>query len=264
MIIRRMTRTCKKGDDEPSGEPKSPTGSLVATHQTRRLGYRRRSLMESSMNRIIAFFLGVVLAPNILLAQGEPQVGDSPAYVQAYELLFDTRARALKAVALLLPEGKRVETLNERELSLLARAYNELGDSEKQLATAERLWDLKPGGKDATRWMVNSLLNAYAYSDDPKPLFDFVDKAIKNETGNQRELLVLKATAILAHKDKMKDAERRVEVADLLVEAYASGPNLPMTEDDSFTFHDSPDFIDYDSAFASFFSTAEMEALKLS
>ncbi len=215
------------------------------------------------MTRIAAFFLGAILAPTILLAQGKPQEGDSPAYVQAYELLFDSRARALKAVALLLPEGKQLETLNERELSLLARAYNELGDSKKQLATAERLWELNPGGNGATRWMVNSLLNAYAYTNDSKPLFDFVDKAIKNETGNQRELLVLKATAILARKDDMKDAERRVAVADLLVEAYASGPSLPMTEDDSIAFPDSPDFIDYDSTFASFFSTTEREALKL-
>ncbi len=112
--------------------------------------------------------------------------------------------------------------------------------------------------------MVNSLLNSYAYTDDSKPLIDFVDNALEKGMGNRRELLVLKATAILARKDGMKDAERRVAVADLLVDAYGSGPGLPMTEDDeSFSFPDTPDFIDYDGQFASYFSTTEREALKV-
>lgn len=216
------------------------------------------------MIRTVAFLFGIVLTPNVLCAQGKPQQGDSAAYVQAYELLFDSRARALKAVALLSPEGKRLDTLNERELSLLCRAYNELGDSDKQLATAKRLWALKPGSAVSTRWMVNSLWNVHAFTDDLEPLFEFVDNALKKELGNRRELLILKAQAILADKNGMREAERRVAVADLLVEAYASGPRLPMTDDsDSFALPDSPDFIDYEGSFTSFFSTTEREALKV-
>ncbi|MFO1062798.1 MAG: hypothetical protein U0892_02845 [Pirellulales bacterium] len=216
------------------------------------------------MIRFIVLLLGVVLSPSILSAQGKPQEGDTPAYAQAYELLFDARSRALKAIALLLPEGKAIETLNERELSLLARAYNELGNSTRQLVTARRLWAINPGSASATRWMVNSLLKSYAYKKDSKPLFDFVNNAIEKGTGNKRERLILKATAMLAPEFSMKDSERRVAVADLLVEAYASGPGLPIfEEDDSIEVTDSPNFIDREHPFASFFSTAERDALKV-
>lgn len=142
------------------------------------------------MTRFVAFLCLVLLISPTLLAQGKPKDGDSTAYVEAYELLMDSRARALKAVDLLIPEGRRLDALNEREPSLLRRAYNELG--------------------------------------------------------NRRELLVLKATTILGRRDDIKDAERRVVVADLLVDAYRSGPGLPMSDNDNaFAFPDSPDFIDH-------------------
>jgi hypothetical protein len=199
--------------------------------------------------------------PQVALAQAKPVDGDSSAYTQAYELLFDSQARAIKAVGLLLPEGRVVTDLNAKELSLLCRAYNELGDYKKQLTTAQELWSREPGSNSATSWMINSLHNTYAFSDDTKPLMEFVDDALLKNQGNKHSLLVLKATAILATRKGMTDAEKRVTVSDLLVEAYKSGPALSPYNEQELATPDSPEFIDMD--FGTFFSTPEREALKL-
>ena len=209
---------------------------------------------------------GLVLAmllSSTAVAQGPPKADDTSAYSEAYTLLFDTRARALKAVSVLLPEGKAPKDLSNRQLSLLCRAYNELGKSKTQLSTAELMWQREPGSVAATRWMVNSLLNVYAYSDNAKPLFDFVEKALTEKHGSRRELLVLKATAIIAQKKGLKDGEKRAVVSDLLVDAYKSGPPLSdLDQDDLFATQDTPDFIDFDPPFPSFFSGPERETLK--
>jgi len=188
---------------------------------------------------------------------------DSTVYKQAYELLFDYRARAMKARDLLLPQGRSLKDLSDKELSLLARAYNELSESKEQLAVARELWTRTPGGAEATRWMTNSLLNVYSYAEDPQPLFDFVDSALSDGVGNRRDLLILKANATLSRADEQSDAQKRATVADLLVAAYSSGPGLPMTDDDSFTVIDSPNFVDTDHSFSAFFSIAERDALKV-
>ena len=66
-----------------------------------------------------------------VLGQEKPKDSDSPAYKQAYELIFDSRARANKAEQLILENGKRkLAELTAKELSLLCRVYNELGNSE--------------------------------------------------------------------------------------------------------------------------------------
>ena len=132
---------------------------------------------------------------------------DSTVYKQAYELLFDYRARAMKARDLLLPQGRSLKDLSDKELSLFARAYNELSESKEQLAVARELWTRTPGGAEATRWMTNSLLNVYSYAEDPQPLFDFVDSALSDGVGNRRDLLILKANATLSRVDEQSDAQ---------------------------------------------------------
>lgn len=215
------------------------------------------------MLRTILLLAIAVAGSSFTFAQTKPIDGDSRAYTQAYELLFDSQARALRAVELLLPKGRVIANLNDRELSLLCRAYNELGNFEKQLATARELWNRDPGGASATRWMINSLHNTYALSSDSKPLMEFVEDALSKKQGNRHSLLVLKAKAILAVQKGMTDAEKRVAISDLLVEAYKSGPALSVYDEEGFHATDSTDFIDFEINFGNFFSMQERQALKL-
>ena len=75
------------------------------------------------------------------------------------------------------------------------------------------------------------------------------------------ELLVLKARAILQNSKKITDAERRVIVSDLLIDAYACHEKSK----DTFDFPDLPNvsFVDMDYSFSQYFSTVEREALKV-
>jgi hypothetical protein len=197
-------------------------------------------------------------------AQGEPTKDESTAYNEAFTLLFDSDGRARKAISILLAGGKDASELTNRELSILCRAYNELHDSKSQLAAAKILWDRDSKYPDATIWMTNSLLSVYGYADDSKPLIEFVDNAISEGLGNRRELLLLKATAIIGKKTGLTEGQRRALATELLIEAFASGPPLQDSfSSKNFKFLDTPDFIDYAMPFQSFFSIAERQSLKV-
>lgn len=216
------------------------------------------------MNRTASVILVLLLLSGTSIAQDAPNETDSAAYTEAYKLLFDSRARAMKARDLLLGKDRQMADLSTRELSLLARSYNELGDGKQQLIVSKEIWKREPGSNEATRWMVNSMLNQYAYSANSQPLFDFVEDALRNGTGNRRALYLLKATALLGQKNgKLSEAEKRVAVADLLVQAYGSGPDLPLTVDHTVEVVDSPNFIDWEHPFDSYFSGSEREAIKV-
>lgn len=208
----------------------------------------------------LIFAVAVLMMP--AFGQEKPSDSDSQSYKDAYELLFDSRARAKKAEQLLLEGGKReLAALSERELSLLCRAYNELGIHDRQLVVSNELWKRFPASPDATRWMVNSLLNTMIKEKDVAKTIDFVDSALKENKGVRSELLVLKARATMGKKAKISDAERRVEIADLLIEAFVCKEKT----DNKFDFPDLTDvsFVDMDPSFATYFSTVEREALKV-
>jgi hypothetical protein len=77
------------------------------------------------MLRWILLLAIAVAVPSVTFAQAKPIDSDSKAYIHAYELLFDSQARARQAIELLLPEGRKISELGARELSLLCRAYKE-------------------------------------------------------------------------------------------------------------------------------------------
>jgi hypothetical protein len=208
----------------------------------------------------LIFAMAVFVTP--AFGQEKPSESDSQSYKDAYELLFDSQARAKKAEQLLLDGGKKeLAALTERELSLLCRAYNELGIRDRQLVISKELWERFPTSPDATRWMVNSLLNTMIKEKDVAKTIEFVDSALKENKGVRSELLVLKAKATMGKKARISDAERRVEIADLLIEAYACKEKT----DNKFDFPDLTDvsFVDMDPSFATYFSTVEREALKV-
>jgi len=215
---------------------------------------------RTGMVHRLIFAIAVLVTP--AFGQDKPNDSDSQFYKEAYELLFDSQARAKKAEQLLLDGGKKeLAALTERELSLLGRAYNELGNSEKQLVVSKELWARFPSSPDATRWMVNSLLNTMIKEKDIATTIAFVDSALKENKGIRADLLVLKARATMGKKTKISDAERRVEVEDLLIDAYACKEKTDNRSD--FPDLTEVSFVDMDSSFAAYFSTVEREALKV-
>jgi len=60
-----------------------------------------------------------------VIGQEKPSDSDSESYRQAYELIFDSQARAKRAEQLLLDDGKKsLDDLSTKELSLLCIVYN--------------------------------------------------------------------------------------------------------------------------------------------
>ena len=194
----------------------------------------------------------------------ESGLAESDAYKSAYSLLFDSKSRAKKAIELLMSE-KDVADFNEKELNLLCWAYNELGDFDKQLDAARHLWEFYPDGETSTHWICNSLWNKHAFTQDTTPISEFVSAAIERRQGNMRNLLILKASALVVAKGSdMTDVELRMVVSDLLVEAYCAGqPSNSRFNQGDFSIFDSPNFIDFEYQFRDFFTSTERDALKL-
>ncbi|MCU0713611.1 MAG: hypothetical protein MUC43_16255 [Pirellula sp.] len=214
------------------------------------------------LTRITLAAIAGTLLVQIVVGQEKPIDTDSKAYKKAYELIFDVQARAKMAEELLLENGKKkLSDLSAKELSLLCRIYNEVFNPEKQLKTAQEIWDRFPESPDATRWMVNSMLNKMMNDNDIQETLAFVDKALSEKKGIRSELLVLKARAILQRQKKLTDAERRVMVADLLIEAYACYDKSEGESD--FPDLENVGFVDMDHSFTQYFSTVEREALKV-
>jgi len=136
-----------------------------------------------------------------------------------------------------------------------------LGNPEKQLVVAQELWSRSPGTADAARWMENSLLHKIVKGEGAQEVIEFVDLALKEHRGIRSEFLVLKARAILQKRKTITDAERRVQVSDLLIEAFVCHKK----SEDTFAFPDLGDvsFLDMDHSFSQYFSTVEREALKV-
>ena len=190
--------------------------------------------------------------------------GESEAYREAYSLLFDTESRARKAIELLIA-GKELTELGERELNLLCWAYNELHDYEKQLEASRHLWELYPDGETSTHWICASLNDSRAFAKNTSPVLDFISQALAEGKGNARDLLTLKACVLVAAKDmNQTDAERRVAVSDLLVQAYCSGlPSSAHFKTHDYRIVDSPDIFENQFSLREYFTSDERDALKL-
>jgi hypothetical protein len=212
------------------------------------------------LKRLLLVITGFIATP--ALGQEKPTDSDSPAYKQAYELIFDSQARAKKAEQILLDNGKKkLSDLNVKELSLVCRVYNEMFVPERQLAVAKELWDRFPDSSEATKWMVNSMENCMMEDGGVSKTIDFVDTALKENKGIRSQLLLLKARATLQKRKGISDAEKRVLVSDLLIEAYTVHDKSK--EADDFLVLSNVNFLDFDPSFSQYFSTVEREALKV-
>lgn len=182
----------------------------------------------------------------------------------AFSLRLNSDSRAKQAVELLLAEKNFVD-FNEKELNILCWAYNQLGDCDKQLKASLRLVKLSPNGETSTFWIVNSLWNKHALSNNTTPIFDYISDAIDRGQGNARDLLTLQAVTLTVAKDRnLTDAERRTAVSDLLVRAYCAGPPSGghFNYSDPRVF-DSPDFVASELALQTYFTAQQRDALKL-
>ena len=195
-----------------------------------------------------------------LFSQQTPTTSDSLEYKQAYELLFDSQTRARKALDILTKTGTIAPTdLKDRELLLMYYAYNELFQPEKQLEMASILYSRNPDDSSAIRCICNALRFKLDSPEGVKEVEKFVDEALKKNRGNRRSFLLLKADAILAKGD-IVDGKKRLEVTDILVEAYVSDPspkdeiNLSIGEETNFMVDEYP--------FVDFFSQSERQTIK--
>lgn len=171
------------------------------------------------------------------------------------------RFRRADEAARVLTEGRELTDLDQRELSLLCRAYSESFGKNDQLKTAELLWKKAPESEDALRWMINSLNREYMFSDDNRPLLDFIDHSLEMNRGNKRKLLVLKARAIINQRQGLSDAQKRESAKQLLVESFKHPP--PGAVKSGFLDSlDTPRFLDHHQPFCSFFSPEERAELK--
>ncbi|WP_145418098.1 hypothetical protein [Planctomycetes bacterium K23_9] len=109
--------------------------------------------------------------------------------------------------------------------------------------------------------MSNSYRNLHRQDgNDSAGIIKFVDDALSRDLGVRRELLILKARAVLRQEKGITDAQRRVTVSDLLIESCGE----PTDSSPMDGLESSPEFLmDHDSEFTRYFSTAEREALKV-
>lgn len=213
---------------------------------------------------IFHFFVSVSLVAtwtSLAIGQSLPTDKDSAEYRDAYGLIFDSHLRAQKAEKILTRNGEQsLDSLTERDLSLLCRIYNELGDTKKQTIVAKKLWQRDSRTDDAVLWIYNSLANTLYLPGGPEEVLEFLDRTQAGKEEHVFELLLLKAQAVIATKNGLTDIKIKSMVSDLLVEAYVFGK--PIETPYSATDGESPDFVDQNDSFREFFSTEERESLK--
>lgn len=214
--------------------------------------------MTKQICSFFAFF--ILVTSSCLCSQEKPKESDSQEYKEAYELLFDSHKRAKRALDLLTKSGtKALADLTDQELLLTYYAYNELFLQEKQLEVAKLLFGRDPQSSSATRCMCNSLHFKLDSPEGIKEVEKFVDETMKKGLGNRRSLLLLKANVVLAKAD-ISDAKKRVEVTDLLVEAYVADPEAK--DEINLSIGESTNFIVEEYPFVSFFSQSERQAIQ--
>lgn len=214
--------------------------------------------MTKQICSFFAFF--ILVTSSCLFSQEKPRESDSKEYKEAYELLFDSQKRAKRALDLLTESGtKALADLPDQELLLTYYAYNELYIPEKQLEVAKLLFERNPKSSSATSCMCNSLHFKLDSPEGIKEVEKFVEDTMKKGLGNRRSLLLLKANVVLVKPD-LPDGKKRVEVTDLLVEAYVADP---VAKDEiNFSIGEPTNFIVEEYPFVSFFSQSERRAIQ--
>lgn len=188
-----------------------------------------------------------------------PTKGDSDAYARVYELYFAPLAKISQTEKLLLRNGEiTLQELNDRELLLLCDVYSEHPDATKMLETANVLWCKSSDEIAATIAISNALQRRLPFPDGQRETIDFVEKALSENKGNRRILLLLKAHATLVQKNAFSEAEKRDIVGNILVEA-ASAPLD--TKNVAVVAQYSPSSIVNSSIYLRYFSSTEREDL---
>ena len=192
--------------------------------------------------------------------QPPPSNDDSSGYHEAYSLIFDDQERAKRAKEILTNDGTRdLKSLSEKELSLLCRVWNELGDTRQQFIVAEHLWHRNPSSKDGSLWINNSLSNLSFDPGGAQEVINFVDD-VKQETINESpELLVWKAQAVL-NNEKQPAKGKKTIAADLLVEAFAIADSIAKKHEKRSNI--STNILDRNELFRSVFNSKERASLK--
>ena len=150
-----------------------------------------------------------------------PDVDDKSAYAEAYRLLHPEQnmRENSEIVVRLLRRDRKLTDIPPRELALLYTAHNNLHD-DKQFEVADALWEVAPGTYRALRAMTNALHNKYMFNGETRaPIIEFVDREIARGNGGERELLILKATALANSESELSLAERKKLVSETLIEA---------------------------------------------
>lgn len=135
--------------------------------------------------------------------------------------------QAAKDAASILLEGRSMRDLSAAELSLLCKAYNELGETDNELSAAEELWRKTPGTSEAVMWMKNALYNERMWTGDTTDIIVFADLCIQKGYGDIMEMTVFKAEGIAKNKDNMDESTRKAKAMELLVRAYNAHDRLP-------------------------------------
>lgn len=224
------------------------------------------SFMLIQLFRCVTTVIAALIVSNFefntsVIAQNPPTNADSEEYREAYGLLFDSHARALKAKTLLTQNGNReLNTLSENELKLLCRVENELGDSGSQFAVVKLLWNRTSSEIETLPWVQNAISNILLERGGPAEVLSFVQNAINEKQANLADLLIFKAQAILASQENDGVANRESAAIELLLRAStlmtSEGPLR------SAMYGESLDFIDQVYSFKSGLSTADRKALK--
>lgn len=211
------------------------------------------------MMRLPALILVTIFFANAY-AQSPPNDASSPEYREAYDLLFDLRARGLKAERILLRDGKKSpQDLSMEELFLLCSAYNQSAESEKQLAIASLIFEKYPENILSSLRLSDSLLSLVGRSKTPEDIVRFADSTLKDRKGNRRVFLLMKARGIVMQEAGITDEQKKEEVTKLLLEVAKE----PKEKDLRLLSRTTPEyFIETDSILSRYFSREERIALK--
>ncbi|MFA7231882.1 MAG: hypothetical protein WC071_11485, partial [Victivallaceae bacterium] len=171
--------------------------------------------------------------------------------------------QAPKEAVKILLEGRSLRDLSTSELSLLCKAYNEIGDSSNQLSAAETLWQKSPGNVDAVSWMKNSLHNALMWSGDTTKIIAFADLCLRERYGDAMEMTVFKAEGTAMNKAHLEENVRKARTVELLVHAYAAVDKAPTSVHGFATMYYDIDFVlQPGSVLGKLFTATEKEKIR--
>ena len=189
-----------------------------------------------------------------------PDADDKSTWAYAYRLLHpdhDRSERANTAIKL-ITRDRELSDIPPRELSLLYTAYNELGDDNQQFNIAMQLWKKAPGTHRALEMLASAMHWRYSGRRQSAPVIEFVDQELTRGNSGERELLLLKASAMLWKEDPSE--EDKAAVRDVIVAAFKFETVQDPTS--KYEFIEPPEnLVNYTEPFSSTFTDEEKEDL---